>query len=205
MIEQGTDGLLHGDLMNGVLTGCDMLQYVPLNKSCKERQPGLVNQFLVVTRKHYAFIPLTPTDWFEKALTQGDFVWTPPPAAADAAVEKLCKSKHIRPLPAHIFICPALMTSHWRKKLGRIADVVFAIPVGTTYWTTERHKPLIDAFVLPFFKHRPWQFKRDGKRVAEFTDSMQEMWTSHPSIMWECVRKLWSYARDNQALPGGMA
>ncbi|KAL7576958.1 hypothetical protein ACA910_006714 [Epithemia clementina (nom. ined.)] len=128
MIEQGMDGLSRGDLMNGVLTGCNMLQYVPLNKSCEEQQPGLVNQFLVVTHKHYNFIPLIPTDWFEKALTQGDFVWTPPPAAADAVVEKLCKSKHIQPLSTH---------SRWRKKLGRIADVVFAIPVGTTYWTTE--------------------------------------------------------------------
>ncbi|KAL7577189.1 hypothetical protein ACA910_003524 [Epithemia clementina (nom. ined.)] len=41
MIAQGTDGLSCGDLMQGVLTGADMLQYVPLNKTPEERQPDL--------------------------------------------------------------------------------------------------------------------------------------------------------------------
>ncbi|KAL7571472.1 hypothetical protein ACA910_019224 [Epithemia clementina (nom. ined.)] len=36
MIKQGTDGLSRGDLMNGVLSGQDMLTFVPLNRGVED-------------------------------------------------------------------------------------------------------------------------------------------------------------------------
>ncbi|KAL7575644.1 hypothetical protein ACA910_011468 [Epithemia clementina (nom. ined.)] len=115
MIAQGTDGLSRGALLNGVLSGLDMLQFVPLNWTAEK----LANFFIDAISDSMTFELLDPTGWFEWALTKGDFIWMPPPAAADVAVEKLCESKHIRPETSHILICPALMSCRWRKKLGR--------------------------------------------------------------------------------------
>ena len=37
MIEQGTDGLSRGDLLEGVMKGQSMLDFIPLNESAIER------------------------------------------------------------------------------------------------------------------------------------------------------------------------
>ena len=41
MIEQGTDGLSRGDLLEGVLNGQRMLSFIPLHQTALEREPGL--------------------------------------------------------------------------------------------------------------------------------------------------------------------
>jgi hypothetical protein len=43
MIAQGTDGLLQGSLLEGVMIGHDMLCFIPLAQGALERQPSLVN------------------------------------------------------------------------------------------------------------------------------------------------------------------
>ena len=43
MIAQGTDGLSQGSLMEGVMTGKDMLSYINIATSATERHPVLVN------------------------------------------------------------------------------------------------------------------------------------------------------------------
>ncbi|KAL7572469.1 hypothetical protein ACA910_000297 [Epithemia clementina (nom. ined.)] len=90
MIAQGTDELSRGDLIHGVLAGMDMLRYVPLNKSPEERQPGMVAFFTKTAAPSFWFTHLDSCGWFEEAFTQGHYVWTPPPAAADVALKKLC-------------------------------------------------------------------------------------------------------------------
>ena len=43
MIEQGTDGLLRGFFLEGVLTGKDMLAYVDLSRLAVERYPKILD------------------------------------------------------------------------------------------------------------------------------------------------------------------
>jgi hypothetical protein len=45
MIAQGTDGASRGDLSNGVMSGKDMLDFVPLDLGVQDRAPGLVAWF----------------------------------------------------------------------------------------------------------------------------------------------------------------
>jgi hypothetical protein len=59
----------------------------------------------------------------------------PPPAAADAALEQLCKCHLKRPGGvASLFIVPRLLTSRWRKRGFRVGTLSFAIPSATAVW-----------------------------------------------------------------------
>ncbi|KAL7560094.1 hypothetical protein ACA910_005352 [Epithemia clementina (nom. ined.)] len=135
MIEQGTDGLSRGDLLTGVLAGGNMLEFAPLHLSCEAREPGILRFCTDVTRGIFSMSYIDPTGWFDISSTMSHHIWLPPPAAASIAVEKLCNFKHIHPQSAHVFVCPALMTHKWHKKLGRVADVVFMIPTVPSYGT----------------------------------------------------------------------
>ena len=149
MIEQGTDGLSRGDLMTGVMAGANMLLYVPLNKSVVDRQDDVIQWLKECARRH-TWKLLKIHEWFDEAFEAGNFIWAPPPAIADIAVDLMCEARHIRTHTAHIFVCPAPMTNRWRKKLGKIADFVFTVPVGSSLWSKSQHEPLIVAFVCPF-------------------------------------------------------
>ena len=46
------------------------------------------------------------------------------------------------------------MTHMWRKQLGKDADLMFDIPVGSAMWPLSQHEPLIVAIILPF-SHKP--------------------------------------------------
>ncbi|KAL7579610.1 hypothetical protein ACA910_007975 [Epithemia clementina (nom. ined.)] len=140
---------------------------------------------------------LHETGWFEQALQVGNYIWTPSPAAALDALNQLCNSKRVRPESAHVFIVPALLTYRWRRKLRRIADVVFTIPVGCNWWSSEQHKPVIVGLILPFFDCRPWQFKRDRAAVDAFTRKLQGLWASDPALVRKHLRELWIHARNN--------
>ena len=192
MISQGTDGLSRGDLMTGVMSGNSMLFYVPLNKSCEERQPGVVD-WLIRTSGTGFWNLLDPQDWYDKGFERGRFVWAPPPAIADVAVDLLCDSNHIRPDNAHIFVCPALMSNRWRKKLGKVADFVFTIPVDCDIWSKEQHEPLIAAFVCPHLSSRPWQVSKANRVLDETRTALSQMWASGPPTDGRCLRKLWTY------------
>ena len=61
MIHQGTDGLSRGNLTGGVLSGDDMLSYIPISKSAHEMSPNLVQ--LIQYWSDSAVTPLSPFDW----------------------------------------------------------------------------------------------------------------------------------------------
>ncbi len=58
------------------------------------------------------------------------FLWCPPPAAAQAALEELAVSRHKRPYLNHIILVPRLFTSQWHCLLHKMADEVFELPAG---------------------------------------------------------------------------
>ena len=176
-----------------------MLLYVPLNHSCEERQPG-VTDWLLQYSSRYSWTRTNPDDWFDKIFEKGNFVWTPPPCIADAAVDQLCDSTHIRPENGHIFVCPALMSYLWRKKLRKVADFVFKIPADCRIWSKSQHEHLIVAFVFPHLHRRPWKVRRAKRLLDEVQASLREMWSSDRDLDGSCLCKLWAFEGYNSNL-----
>ena len=73
MIAQGTDGLSRGVLLEGVLAGRDMLDYVDLSRTAFERHPAL-SEFVRSWTEDDKLCPLEPVEWFEKAHGMKGFV-----------------------------------------------------------------------------------------------------------------------------------
>ena len=111
MIAQGTDGLSRGSLMEGVMSGRDMLGYVDLSRTAVERSPGLISLIRDWTGLP-KLDPLTTEQWFWEAhgivggykdarqvwiLTHAKgsqtYLWSPPPVLADVALEEALKAK----------------------------------------------------------------------------------------------------------------
>jgi hypothetical protein len=105
---------------------------VPLHLSATERQGHTLVEW-VQSWFGGEGIWLSPNDWFTKGHRSHLCIWTPPPAAADAALEQLGQSIHKRPHHMHLVIIPRLMTFRWQKLLGKICDIVFTVPVGTEH------------------------------------------------------------------------
>jgi hypothetical protein len=96
MIEHGTDSLSGGDLMSGVMRGDNFLKHIPLNESAPKRNPMLM-PWLMEALPGNRWKHLGPEGWFDDAFedARGQYVWTPPPSAADAAVEQICEVRHV--------------------------------------------------------------------------------------------------------------
>ena len=203
MIAQGTDGASRGDLSNGVVAGLPMLDYVPLNRGVDVRSPGLIT-WMIETFGEASLQPLTPAGWFHLAHTTANFLWAPPPAAADVALEQLCESRHVRPWNAHVFLCPALMTVRWRKRLGKVADVMFTIPVGSRLWGSEMHEPVIVALIFPLLVCSPWQVRR-ATFVDGFKSRLRQMWSADLARERTHLRELWRSAAQIGFVQPGVA
>ncbi len=65
MIAQGTDGCSRGSLMEGVMTGLDMLLLVDLSRTAINRHPPLLEWVRSWTEKP-SLEALTPEGWFEE-------------------------------------------------------------------------------------------------------------------------------------------
>jgi len=178
MIAQGTDGCSRGFLMEGVMAGQDMFQFVDLGKSAVERHPPLLDWIRSWTSRK-DLEPLTPEGWFEEGhgITGGSldrqgvwipnhgpknemFLWTPPPVAADAALEELAKARHKRTDTYHVVAIPRLMAPRWRRLFNKVCDFSFVVSPGSTFWPADMFEPLWIGILLPFTHHRPWCFKR---------------------------------------------
>ena len=193
MIAQGTDGLSRGDLTEGVMTGSSILQYIPLHKSVLDRQPSIktwISSWLPEASPCW----LTPEQWFYEGHGLGPgscnelgywypsesaaswYIWSPPPAIADVAVEELDVSRHKRSYLNHVFLVPRLMTYAWRKRLSKVCDIVLEIPPGTrSFWPADEHEPLLLGLTLHFLPRSPWQAKF-LPRILELGRELREVW-----------------------------
>jgi hypothetical protein len=177
MIRQGTDGLSRGDLTEGVMAGESMLDHVPLNESVLSRQPDLrawvlswlptSNPTWLTTDQlfhegHGLGAEAQDADgvWVPSEATDRWYIWCPPPALADIAVEELDVSRHKRSNLNHVMLLPRLTTYAWRKRLSKICDLVIEIPPGArSWWPASEHEPLLLGLTLCFSSSRPWQAK----------------------------------------------
>ena len=178
MQAQGTDGVSRGCLKEGVAMGKLMLDFCPWGKSCLEVSPNLKGWITTWAGKETEF--LTPKDWFLRGhdlrggafnakgywhsrITSGIYVWSPPPAAADACLEELRKARMKRKNSTHIVIIQRLMTPTWLKQLHKCSDCIFSIPAAHPFWPSTSYEPLTVGILFPYISYRPFQLKKTFK------------------------------------------
>ena len=176
MIAQGTDGLSRGLLLEGVLSGKDMLSYVDLAKTTLERQPKLL-EYIQGWTDSFVNV-LTPEDWFTRGhgitggRLNGDgvwipshakngmvYLWAPPPVVTDVALEEALKAIHKRTDAVHIFMIPRLFSPRWTRLFYKMADFVFKLPLTSSHWPAGMHEPLLVGISLPFSRYAPWSLR----------------------------------------------
>jgi hypothetical protein len=135
------------------MQGLPMSQFIPLHLSAIDRQPSL-EAWLASLLPTIPYTLLEPIDWYTTAHTFGNFVWCPPPAAADVVVEQLGKARHKRPSLFHLVVVPRLMTGYWRRHLTREADCYFRVN-RSSVWPATLHEPLLIFVCLPLNTHSP--------------------------------------------------
>ena len=113
MIAQRADGLSWGDLTNGVMTGQPMLDFILLHLLVLDWQGQLVCKFLL------GVFPMSPKEdwvylWSKPHNSDGIFVWSPPPAVANAAVFQCAEAAQVWPWNTHIIPLSTLITNQWQ-------------------------------------------------------------------------------------------
>ena len=204
MIEEGGDGGSRGDLSQGVMAGRPILEYIPLHLSAFEREPDLeawVRSWWDEMRGPLTI--LRPEGWFEEGQQEGNFLWIPPPAAADVVVEQLGEARHKRPNCLHITIVPRLMTSRWRKGLLKESDVELKIPVGSGVWGQHQHEPLLMFVSFPLCRHPPWSL-RGTSYLENFRGKLRGVWSTLPERAGPLLRELLQRTRELQSMPEGV-
>jgi hypothetical protein len=199
MKEQGTDGLSRGDLTEGVMRGENIMSFIPLHKTAVDKEPILrtwINSWYQSNGTNW----ISPDQWYTDGQMLNHCIWTPPPAAADAAIELLAKSKHKRLNHEHVVLIPRLMTSRWRRMLGKVCDVVVTIPVGSDIWGYSQHEPLLLGIAFSFIKHRPWRL-RNTKLMERAESDLRAMPPTSPEWGRSILFKLCSQARALDQLP----
>jgi hypothetical protein len=175
MIAQGTDGISRGALNEGVMNGESMMSFILIHLSATARSPLLQDWLRSWLPGSPRF--LEPLDWFQLChgiagygrnfeqsvvpvlCKPGQFVWTPPPYAADVVVAELRKSRLKREQHLHAFVCPRLCAPMWRRHFFKAADSVIEIPPGFAFWPARMHEPLIIGILFPFIRCAPWQLR----------------------------------------------
>jgi hypothetical protein len=97
MILQCTDGLSRGDHSEGVMRGENFLKFIPIGIDPFARSDKLKEFAEYITQDLGGTTFLKPNEWFEEYHAFGNFLLSPPPAAADVVVDLLGKARHKRP------------------------------------------------------------------------------------------------------------
>ena len=180
MKAQGTDGLSRGNCYEGVSFGESMLKYCPWGIDAFSRSTALkewIDEWFL-SGEH-----LTPKDWYIRGhdhcggyfddygfwrwhIKKGNFIWSPPPAAADVAIEELRKARIKRQESTHVIVIPKLFTHLWKKQCLKVCDLVIDIPAGHTFWPSNQYEDLTVGFCFPFLPFRPWQLRSTPKMFA---------------------------------------
>ena len=201
MIESGVDGLSRGDLNAGIMNGQSVYSFIPLHLSALERSPSLLNWILDWTGSDTVL--LGKDQWPEEHPDRGTYFWSPPPSAADAALDWMGESIHKRSTSIHIMVVPRLMTFRWRKLLMKNSDLTLTIPCGSPCWPTTTLEPLILGVSLPLStrcnENGSWRYK-GSRRISDLESRVPRMWESEESSIRNSLRKLLDESRGSRAL-----
>jgi hypothetical protein len=219
MIDQGTDGLSRGCLVEGVMRGDSIASFIPLHQTALERSEavlkwlreahggGAAGELTVLgkedwyVRGHDIVGSTTNVDgrWLPE-YGVGQYVWAPPPCVAAQCLEEIRKARHKRQVSTHVFVCPRIMTVDWQRHLYKSADLVVVLNPGHTAWEENQHEPLILGFYFPYLRHEPWQLKGSDKIVA-MGGQLQRMCKDNPSASGCFLRQLWNFTRKLSGMP----
>jgi hypothetical protein len=204
MIMQGADGLSRGNLDNGVMVGRHMLEYVPIHLSALERSTLLKEWLDGWVGEDTLFFD--EEDWFHKAhgADYSSAVWTPCPALADVALEQLNEVRHTQPSKFHVVVVPMVMTYAWRRTLGKMADLIFQVPLGNRVWPAAMHESLTIALVCPLLNRIPWHI-RPTKLASNLRADLSGVWHIDCARQGACLRKFWDRTLALDTLPGSVA
>ncbi len=157
MKASGVDGLLRGDLTEGMMAGRDPLLFIPFNQGAEDRSGGQVSTWVRSWWKmkrgtDFGGFPLrtiTKDNMFELRDLKAARLWIMPPAAMEVVLELLCKDCLAHPQWTHVFVVPCLMIHLWGKDLMKNADLLFTVPEQVPFCTSEKFEPLIVVVILP--------------------------------------------------------
>ena len=208
MIAEGGDGVSRGLLNEGVMAGENILSFIPLHLSAIERSSSFLPWLESWTNKN--LIVLTPEDWYElghdirgwthpqdgdlfarPTLLKGCFVWAPPPAAADVALEQLRIARIKRQDSTHVFVVPRLLTPKWLKQLWKACDIVLSVPAGTLGWETNMFEPVLIGICFPYLSVRPWQL-RGAPKMFQVARDLRRLFKEDGVDERPFLRKFWS-------------
>ena len=189
MISQGTDGVSRGDIKQVMTIDKPIRQLVPINISAMDLSATLREWMSSWCGGNALF--LEPAQWFQDGHDirfdnssppprrmlheSGIYVWTPPPAIADVALEQLRHSRLKRQKSLHVVVIPRLFVYLWRKQLHKAADLVVTPPLGLSFWPNDMHGPLLIAFCFLFCRFNPW-CARGTLKLHAVERKLQEMW-----------------------------
>ena len=194
MMARSTGGTAQG-------LGDSFLNLLPFDETAFERRPELKTEIQGwLPGEGWKF--LDHEGWFREVNRdpEGKYVWAPPPAIADVALECLCEAKHAFPNTQHCYLCPALFTGRWRKTLGKVSDCMFSSPAGSPIWDRSEHEPLTFGFVCPLLASSPWQVRRLST-TRTWEETLQSLRWSTPSVLRDHMRKFWSQNEGDFNLP----
>jgi hypothetical protein len=174
MIRQGSDGLSRADHSQGVMTGASMESFIPLHQSALEQDTRLEKWLSDVTRG-LGFQVLDPSGWFSTAHSQGNFIWIPPPAAADVVMEQLLHARHKRPESLHIVVVPRLITGRWQRLMIRRTDGYARLLASDVWPMSDQCEPLLIFVALSFRSWDPQHRHRAGL-LERFQRIMLGIW-----------------------------
>lgn len=204
MISQGTDGLSRGVNTEGAMGGQDFLSFVPLHLSAREREPALLEEWVNGWFWHDPKPTwLTPEGWYHEGHVTDYSVWTPAPAAAEAAIEQLAKSTHKRPHLNHLVLIPRLLTATWRRMLVKICDIVFTVPLGADCWPHSHFEPLIVGLHFPLVRHSSWKL-RGTKVMDELEGELRRLSADDYRRSRIILRKFFKLTRELDSMQPGM-
>lgn len=171
-----------------------MLNFVPLHLTPIDRQPSLLPWVQYWTGQEDLH-PLWPEGWYKEGqshigMTSPDnslrlveqpdtwFLWDLQPSAAEAALEALNESRIKQMHLSHVVLCPRIFTHQWRKRLQKLADLTFELPLGKhPFWPHTEHEPLIIGAILRFSLKSPWQVKQ-SPCILGLVRELQALWES---------------------------
>ena len=125
------------------------------------------------------------------------------PGVADVALEQLRIARIKRQSSTHLFICPRLLTTEWRKQFQKTVDFYIEIPACAEFWPVCMFEPLMLGICLPYLRHPPWQV-RGTPKVLSLVRKLRQMLQEDPMAIGNILQQFLLAAKRISCMPEGL-